>query len=372
MKNKLALAALLSALVVVVAWYATRVVKRSPTSARLPLTAVSNEIHEPRTPLDDEHDLGAPLTFGRLTVFPIYATHQEDLGRFTTLEDALSKKEAEVRELGADGDAAQVNRLVIENKGDVSIFVLAGTVVKGGHQDRQIGQDVVIAPHATANVDAFCVESGRWTDDRNGVAMKGKFGTSKVLANAEIRAAGQYEKNQGEVWSKVGKVNGKSKKVAASGTLMATLDAKEIVDARAKLAERVETDLRSVGRPGDVVGLAYAVDGKVHGARWFANHELFELFRGTLVHSAALEAVIGMAPEKPSPDVVSNDAIKAFLAGVNGADTKEERTTTGENVNAYKESHAGYGSHTTLKPAATSAGTAMKKAAKLSVDFVAK
>ena len=37
-----------------------------------------------------------------------------------------------------------MNTLVIENKGDVPIYVLAGTVVKGGKQDRQIGQDFII------------------------------------------------------------------------------------------------------------------------------------------------------------------------------------------------------------------------------------
>ena len=58
------------------------------------------------------------------------------------------------------------------------IFVLAGTIVKGGN------------PKQTSPVDAFCVEHGRWNGNRDGRATAGHFGTSEVLATSKVRAAG--------------------------------------------------------------------------------------------------------------------------------------------------------------------------------------
>ena len=66
-------------------------------------------------------------------MFPVLAKSQPDLGKFTTLPSALEKEQAEVREVGEeDRGGATVGTLVIENKGNVPIYVLAGTVVKGG------------------------------------------------------------------------------------------------------------------------------------------------------------------------------------------------------------------------------------------------
>src|SRR5688572_29394814 len=49
-------------------------------------------------PLEQDHEVGAGRSFAELTVFPILAKNQPDLGEFTTLDEALAKKTAEVRE----------------------------------------------------------------------------------------------------------------------------------------------------------------------------------------------------------------------------------------------------------------------------------
>src|SRR5690606_8900190 len=129
--------------------------------------------------------------------------------------------------------------VVIENRGRLPILVLAGTIVKGGKQDRQIGEDFVVAPGKTVDVAAFCVEQGRWNDNREGRSTGGTFVAQKSLALGNVRAAGQYDKNQGQVWSEVSRVNAANKKGAPSGTLLATLDDAEIARRREAIATRV-------------------------------------------------------------------------------------------------------------------------------------
>src|SRR5262245_40634645 len=112
-------------------------------------------------PADLPVRIGKPVAVENLTLFPVHGEQEAHPIELTTLDAALAAGDAEVRELN-DGE---VRRLSIENKGKRAIYVLAGTVVKGGNQDRQIGQDVVIEQGTKVAVDAFCVEQGRWAPE---------------------------------------------------------------------------------------------------------------------------------------------------------------------------------------------------------------
>jgi hypothetical protein len=291
--------------------------------------------------------VGEGKPFDNLTVFPVLSRDQPDLGPFTTLEAALAKGEAEVRELNT---GAQVNALTVENKGKTPIFILAGTVLEGGRQDRQVGQDVVVGAEQAINVDAFCVEHGRWTASREGRMTGGKFGPAKVLADSSVRAAGQYKKNQSEVWSEVSKVNVANKKESASSALAASLDDAQLRAERERASGAIASFFDGGARPEDIVGMAYAVDGKVRGVRWFANRQIFGLFRGAIAESAAAEAGaarrLAQASGAPreAPAAVTSADVRAFLDEVDKAPVAEERATAGENVNTYRESGSGYGS----------------------------
>ncbi len=312
-----------------------------------------------------DQTVGDPKAYDNLTILPIFAKTQIDMGPMTTLDQAMAKGKAEVREMGADGrgGGAQVNTLVIENKGDVAIYVLAGTIVKGGNQDRQIGQDFIIEPKQTTPVDAFCVEHGRWTGARDGQATGGKFGSAQQLVTSSVRAAAQYQKNQGEVWAKVEKVNEAHHKSAQSGTLMATLDAPDVQQKRAALVEKVNGFLVTTTPNDKLVGFAFAVDGKVKGARWFASHKIFELFRTQLVNGVAVDALTAQVERNGAPPpaaaAIQPAAIVQFVDDVEKTQVTEKRDTAGSNSNEYKDSDKAYGSKAYRKPS-LSAPTAPK------------
>lgn len=356
---------------------------------------------------------GAATRVENMAVYPITMATQEDLGPVISLEEALAKGTAEVREVGGDNDAqprerqvprqrghrtpnlrntdnntnnnddeqlqvqsnsgggATVNTLVIENKGDVPVFVLAGTVVKGGKQDRQIGQDFVVDAKKTVPVDAFCVERGRWDGNRNGLSTSGKFEAAQTLATSKVRAAGQHKKNQGEVWSEVSVANKAHAKEASSDTLLATLDDKEIAGRTEALAKQIEAVL-AAGPKGQVVGFAYAIDGKVRGARWFASSALFELYRSKLVRTAAVDALTAEAVAKAQKSATfagtwpEGKDVATFIADIEQQAVKELRDTEADNMNEYKESDRAYGAKTVLK------GKADAKPKPISYDFIAK
>ncbi|MBW2458465.1 MAG: hypothetical protein JRI68_28455 [Deltaproteobacteria bacterium] len=343
-----------------------------------------------------------PAVFDNLTVFPILASNQVDVGPVVDLDTALDRGVAEVREIGAReggpssssswalqpaiqqqqlangppranqplaqqmaGGGAEVGTLVIENRGDFPIYVLAGTVVKGGKQDRQIGQDFIISPKTKVPVDAFCVEHGRWSGQRGGKSTGGKFKTIKQLANIEVRKAGQYESDQGKVWKKVSAVNKANRKSSSSDSLLASLDDGEIVAKRAALAGKVLRHLQTVAPARSVVGVAYAVNGRVKGVRWFVNHDVFSLFREVMVNTSAMDAITdqqGGATQGPPPKAAT---VARFVTEAAAAKTRKVKATQAGNVNEYVESDKAFGSTTVQKMPSG-------KGVKMSSDFVAK
>jgi len=310
--------------------------------------------------------VGLGQVFANLTVFPVYSQAQQQLGEFTTLELAIRTKQAEVRE---QKGGARVNQLVIENKGKETILVLAGTVVKGGNQDRQVAQDFVISGKTTVPIDAFCVEQGRWQGARQGKPTGGKFTALDTLAHSKVRVAGQYKGNQSQVWKEVSKVNRANRKSSSSDTLAATLDDQAIKARRKQLAKKVVTYVDKLPNKDQVVGLAYAVNGKVRGVRWFMNRQLFELHRGTLVNTAVVEAMTGKAVVKAGQAKPTQSlgpfAVAKFVREIAASKQRQARATKAANVNHYRTGAKGAGSRA-LMPAAPGA-----KPKEITADYAA-
>jgi hypothetical protein len=288
--------------------------------------------------------IGEPVTVGNLAVFPIYAKDNPRFANAIGLAHALESGKAKVREIG-EGDEAQaeVGTLVIENLGNKPIVVLAGTVVKGGKQDRQIAQDFVLAAKDTVDVEAFCVEQGRWSGKRDGKNTGGKFSASGMLAPITVRTAGQYKGDQGEVWDQVAKTNARSKKKAESGTLMATYDDAQLIAKRRALAKKVDAKLPSSSA---VLGIAYAIDGNVRGVRWFGSRSLFEEHRRQLLETAAVEAILAPSA-KPKPATAKH--VRNFIEGVAKTAIKEsKKRPKALNTNHVRENPKAYSSEAQL------------------------
>ncbi len=393
-------------------------------AAATPAAPPTVPLPAPAAAVDTKPTIGDPIQLGRLAIYPVVQplASQRDPGPLMLLDDALAKGLAEVREVGSDtvGEApvpvnevierrratgvgnelnvqtndnanrhrnsldnqdnqqeyqqiegrsagAVVNTLVIENKSDTPIFVLAGTVVKGGKQDRQIGQDFVVDARQTTPVDAFCVEQGRWNTNRDGAATDGKFSAVAALATSKVRAAGQYEKNQQAVWDNVAVVNGAHEKSAGSGTLLATFDDPTIKAKLDELSRSIIEKLKSKTNPQELIGLAWAVDGRVQGVRYFAHHRVYDLVSDKLASAVAVDTLTAEAagPAQAAVATPVPDEVFRFIDEVEVGDA-ELRKTSGANDNVYRESKRAWGSKTVIKAKAGKADLP------LAYDFVSK
>src|SRR5947209_2262025 len=84
--------------------------------------------------------VGSPITRGNLTVFPVYSPERRKTSSdYLTLEEALKQKRIVVKEM----PSAEVNRVSVTNTASKPIYLMAGDIILGGQQDREIGRDTI-------------------------------------------------------------------------------------------------------------------------------------------------------------------------------------------------------------------------------------
>lgn len=300
----------------------------------------------PGVAIDKNHRVGKPHVIGQLAVFPVYAKKQSKLGKFITLREAVARKKAAVQELGTS--SARVSTIVVVNQGADPILILGGTVILGGKQDRQIGEDTIVGAHSKARVKVFCVEKGRWSAVRGGKATRGKFTVLEVLASRTVRNAGQYRSNQSAVWRNVAKVNRKAGKLSRTGSLLVTVNDARIKQRRRKITARAIRYLDRLRHKKRVVGLAFAVAGKLTSVRWFSDHGVYQRFRKLLLNTAATEALV-VKKRRIRRHARASD-VKGFLARLRRA--RRSRTDKRSyNFNHIQASAEGYRSSTYYRAA---------------------
>ena len=232
--------------------------------------------------------LSGPYTHGNLTVFLIHGPDKLKNREFLTLEEAMAKKVVVVHE------TSNVNELAIENTGDVDVYVQSGDIVKGGKQDRTIAMDF-IAPAKSSKlpIASFCVEHGRW--QQRGEENAGLFTYGSVVAGREVKLAAKRSANQQEVWQEVAATQNKlSQNVMAEGGLGGLGGSLQLAQEDKKVKETSEEYLKALAGvtdgTTDVIGYAFAINGKVNSADVYANSALFRKLWPKLIKSSAIEA----------------------------------------------------------------------------------
>jgi hypothetical protein len=263
-----------------------------------------------------EYRVTGPYNHDNLSIFLI---HGKSSGRsYLTLQEALDQKTVVVYE------THNVNELAIENLSDKDVFVQGGDIVKGGDQDRVLGNDFVLqSKSGKLPISAFCVEPGRWA--QRGQESSARFSTStETIGNAQMTAAVKLKKNQAEVWQEVAKAQSALDSATntstvgtgsgagnggASGSTVNRVDSVRVGGVRSfqspsslqltleskAVTKGIEGYVKSLsavidGNP-DAIGFAFAVNGKINSADVYASSDLFRAMWPKLLKSSAVEAV---------------------------------------------------------------------------------
>ena len=239
---------------------------------------------------------------------------------YTVLEEAMEAQVGLVHETG------DVNELLIENPGDLDLFIQAGDIVKGGRQDRTLGTDFIVpAKSGKVPIPVFCVESARWHKRRDEsdafFSKSGNFASSKKL-----RAALHSKNSQGEVWqsvaedqAKVSEVLGASIQCMASpSSLQLSYETKEVTAALSDYLTCLES-----APTDEAAGVVWAINGKLSHADIYGDSALFRKVWKKLLRAAALEAIGERA--HPSGELPTDVAeVSKWLEAASLANAEEE------------------------------------------------
>ena len=262
--------------------------------------------------------IGSPVAHGNLTVFALYLSSHEDVKEdFITLEQALGKKQVQVKEQGSGGT---VNSVEIENGGERPLYILAGQVIVGGKQDRVITQDTIVPPGQKIQVEVCCVEHGRWSP-RQGRGPGFQDFTAALSANTQsnIRQLAQAKgkEAQGEVWKEVDEAGVRLQAQSATQTY------KQVVEKTEKNVNEFFAAFKSFEKDVKICGFVACINGEVETCDLFASPKLLALFRESLLRGYALDAL--NAPEAKDAKEATAALVKSFLDEMEAAKKNAEK-----------------------------------------------
>lgn len=268
-----------------------------------------------RIDLDGGRHTLEPVVRGPLAVLPVVADQIGPAPDVMTFDEASKAGLVKVEEVSQSGT---VNRLAVTNRGRKPLLILAGEVVQGGKQDRILGQDTVLAPRERLEVQAFCVEHGRWTH-------QGKFENAGEAANAKVRFEAKSG-NQAGVWAEV------DKKLASTGAANPTSTLRAATE---KGKGSTDEAVRELGAAldrlpardrGRIVGYVAAVAGKVVSVDTFSHPSLAARYRSKLLRSYVLEAAGTAASAKPAAPAAAEVAdLRRKLDAAKAGKQKDKR-----------------------------------------------
>ena len=212
---------------------------------------------------------------------PSLAKEFKDMGKYKTLEEAISQSRITVKEISASGT---VNTLNFTNTSKDTILLSMGDVVKGGKQDRVIEKDTLIAPGKSMNIPVYCVESGRWSASRTGNTFSGYHSN---ISNT-VRKSIVKEKSQGKVWEKVPDINRANKTNTNTGTYTAVTTSAAF---NAQVKEYKDAFIKAINADSTIVGLVAVTGNKIIGCDIYGTAHLFRSNMANLLNSYIAETL---------------------------------------------------------------------------------
>lgn len=275
--------------------------------------------------------ISTPYTHKNLTIFLIHGKDERSGKNVLTLQEAMEMKVLRVYE------TSDVNELEVQNISKFyDVFIQSGDIVKGGKQDRVLAVSIMIpARSGRIAISAFCVESGRW-EQRKGEEV-GQFSSSNDrLVTKDLKLAANDASSQQEVWAKVGEAQAKLGRnvggsVAARDSATSLQLSLENGKVAATSAEYIRNLQNIIAGKSDVIGYAFAVNGRLNSADIYSSNALFKKLWGKMLKATTIEAVADLHV-RPAAEAAKSTDVKNFIAESDKARAQERPASGGSRV----------------------------------------
>jgi hypothetical protein len=207
---------------------------------------------------------------------------------------------------------------------------------------------IVSAKSGKMPIASFCVEHGRWTGRQGEVAQS--FGASAdMIATPAMKLAANTNTayhDQSKVWSSV--AENQQKLTANAGGAVANPTSPssfQLTLESSKLRETTEQYLKdmqpAIDGKDDVIGYAFAVNGKISSADVFGSHALFVKLWPKLIKSASVEALAELKPDEKPSATASVEDVNKFLKDPEAAQAQRKQVNDRTEASCFDAPGAG-------------------------------
>jgi hypothetical protein len=241
----------------------------------------------------DGLQIGPPMNFHGITVYPLLAAAAPPEAPFVTVHSALGTDKLEIN------DTLGLFQVQVKNGTDTDVLFVAGDVLTGGRCSRVVAEHTMVARGQTGKVPVLCVEPGGWRTTTEKFAKE----SGHFVAPPSIRRSLLWEQGQGAVWSILAKRLG-------GRTGLVELYRKQqdgIAEIRAYFSALPDREVTAVG-------MAVASGDAIDSVELFPDHVLFSAYYERLIAGAALdllEKADGSRSASPFPNTMKG--VKQFL-----------------------------------------------------------
>jgi len=253
-------------------------------------------------------EVGTPVSFRELTLFPLLGPEVATPPDYATLDEALAGGWARVTELSAAGS---VPELRFVNEGDRAVFMLDGEELVGAKQNRVLNLTILAPAGKTLVIPVSCVERGRWA------AVSRQFASSPSSLYARARMlkmrqvsvcmenAGGRRSDQGALWDEIAACSERLGVHSPTGAMAHIYE---------QAAPRIEDYVRAFEALPNQVGALFAFNGRLFGLDLFDHPKTLARLLPKLVRSYALDALDAPKQSFQEPPVQAASDLLAEVA----------------------------------------------------------
>ncbi|MBV8881387.1 MAG: HEAT repeat domain-containing protein [Planctomycetaceae bacterium] len=243
----------------------------------------------------DGLQIGPPMNFHGIMVYPLLAAAAPPEAPFTTIHAALGTDKLEI------SDTVGLFQVQVRNMLDADVLLLAGDVLTGGRCTRVVAEHTLVGRGQTSKVPVLCAEPGAWRSTSDRFAKE----SGHFVAPPSLRRSLIWEQGQGAAWSIV------AKKLGGKPGGLVDLYRKQsdaIAEVRAYFSALPDREMTAVG-------VAVAENDALEFVELFPDHALFSAYFERLVAGAALDLLEkGEVPSRAaSPFPNSMKGVKQLL-----------------------------------------------------------
>jgi hypothetical protein len=238
-------------------------------------------------------ELKPEARFENMAVFPLF--HENGPGvRYLTLDEALDLRVIEVTEVSESGE---VPNLLVTNKAEIPILILAGEELVGAKQNRLVNATFLVAGLSKLTVPVSCVEQGRWHYQEREFKSEKRMSSPQLRSKVQedvsysVRARRGYRANQSRVWEDI---SAKSARMQVHSDTLAMAALYESYD------DHLKDYTTQFPRLAGQTGFLAAINGSLAGLELFDSADHLAKYFDKLIQSYALDA-LDLKRQTPRP-----------------------------------------------------------------------